>query len=73
MCLVRVFRGTLRRGTRLVTARVSGSETVTRLYEPLADDLVEITEVGAGDIAVIAGLKVYVMKILQKFNIILKY
>ncbi|XP_026461965.1 ribosome-releasing factor 2, mitochondrial-like [Ctenocephalides felis] len=59
LCLVRVFRGTLRRGTRLVTARVSGSETVTRLYEPLADDLVEITEVGAGDIAVIAGLKTF--------------
>lgn len=59
LCLIRVFRGSLRRGARLLSAGGGGgSETVAKLYEPLADDLEEISEVNAGDIAVIAGLKV---------------
>lgn len=57
MTLVRVFRGHLKKGMRLLSPGGS-AEVLTKLYEPLADDFREINEVSSGNIAVCSGLKV---------------
>ncbi|XP_004535636.1 ribosome-releasing factor 2, mitochondrial [Ceratitis capitata] len=56
LTLVRVFRGELKKGSRLITTR-NTSEVVNKLYEPLADEYREISSVPGGDVAICAGLK----------------
>ncbi|XP_053969901.1 ribosome-releasing factor 2, mitochondrial [Anastrepha ludens] len=56
LTLVRVFRGELKRGARLITTR-NNAEVVSKVYEPLADEYREISGVPAGDVAICAGLK----------------
>lgn len=57
LTLVRVFRGELKKGSRLVTTH-NTAEVVSKVYEPLADEYREISGVPAGDVAICAGLKV---------------
>jgi elongation factor G len=57
LSLVRVFRGELKKGQRLTIAGSGASETIQRMYEPLADEYREIPQIGAGNVAVCAGLK----------------
>lgn len=57
LSLVRVYRGKLKKGTKIVSAR-GISEVVMGLFEPLADEYHEISEVSAGNVAIISGLKV---------------
>lgn len=56
LSLVRVLRGTLRKGNRITTTN-GASETITRIYEPLADEYREITTIETGNVGVCAGLK----------------
>ncbi|XP_036327396.1 ribosome-releasing factor 2, mitochondrial [Rhagoletis pomonella] len=56
LTLVRVFRGELKKGSRLVTTR-NTAEVISKVYEPLADEYREISGVPAGDVAICAGLK----------------
>lgn len=56
LSLVRIFRGEIKRNSRVTTS--SGvAETIQRLYEPLADEYRETDMIGAGNVAVCAGLK----------------
>lgn len=57
LSLVRVMRGKLKRGAKVVTS-AGHSENVQRIYQPLADEYHEIDQVAAGNIAILAGLKV---------------
>uniref|UniRef100_A0A182NE67 Ribosome-releasing factor 2, mitochondrial n=1 Tax=Anopheles dirus TaxID=7168 RepID=A0A182NE67_9DIPT len=54
--MIRAFRGTVRKGSRFITAAGS-SETIQRIYEPLADEYREIDAFGAGNIGLCAGPK----------------
>ncbi|XP_055373823.1 ribosome-releasing factor 2, mitochondrial isoform X2 [Condylostylus longicornis] len=56
LTLVRIFRGSCKKGSRLVTNRGS-TETIQRLYEPLADEYKEVSSAEVGDIAVCSGMK----------------
>lgn len=56
LCLVRMMRGKLRRGAKVVTSQ-GQLEHVQRLYEPLADEYREIDHVEEGDVAIVAGLR----------------
>lgn len=56
LTLVRVFRGELKKGSRLVTTH-NTAEVISKVYEPLADEYREISGVPAGDVAICAGLK----------------
>lgn len=56
MTLVRVFRGSLKKGSKITSSR-EHTEIVQKVYEPLADEFREIDKVEAGNIAVFAGLK----------------
>lgn len=56
LSLVRVLRGTLSKGNRITTTNGT-SETITRIYEPLADEYREITTIETGNVGVCAGLK----------------
>ncbi|XP_053672419.1 ribosome-releasing factor 2, mitochondrial [Anopheles nili] len=56
--LIRAFRGNLRKGSKFITVKSGGStETVQRIYEPLADEYREIDSFGAGNIGLCAGPK----------------
>lgn len=57
LSLVRVLRGKLRKSAKVVTSAGS-NESIQRIYEPLADEYREISEVDAGNVAILAGLKV---------------
>lgn len=57
LTLVRIFRGELKKGMRLVSTH-GNAEVVNKLYEPLADEYREIASLGEGDVAICAGLKV---------------
>ena len=72
LTLVRLFRGSLNKGMRLVTSKGT-NEVLQRIYEPLADEYREITSINAGDIAVCAGFKVCIFKNYIKINLILVY
>ncbi|NML43328.1 elongation factor G [Ramlibacter sp. G-1-2-2] len=54
---VRVYAGTLRRGSVVLDANTGKAERVSRLYEVRANEMVERDELVAGDIAAVAGLK----------------
>ncbi|XP_035916575.1 ribosome-releasing factor 2, mitochondrial [Anopheles stephensi] len=54
--MIRAFRGTVKKGSKFITA-TGGSETVQRIYEPLADEYREIDAFGAGNIGLCAGPK----------------
>uniref|UniRef100_A0A182PMD0 Ribosome-releasing factor 2, mitochondrial n=1 Tax=Anopheles epiroticus TaxID=199890 RepID=A0A182PMD0_9DIPT len=54
--MIRGFRGTVKKGSRFITAS-GGSETIHRIYEPLADEYREIESFGAGNIGLCAGPK----------------
>ena len=54
---VRVYAGTLRRGSVVLDANTGRTERVSRIYEVRANELVERDELVAGDIAAVAGLK----------------
>lgn len=66
LTLVRVLRGTLKKGQRLCSNR-GHSEVVGRLYEPLADEYREIDAVNEGDVVLCAGLKVILSHPQQKW------
>lgn len=57
LSLVRVFRGNLKKGARVCIAGSGASETIQRIYEPLADEYREINGVDTGNVGVCAGLK----------------
>lgn len=57
LSLVRVLNGTLKKGDK-VTISNGSSETIQRIYEPLADEYREINDVSQGNVAICAGLKV---------------
>lgn len=54
---VRVYAGTLRRGSIVLDANTGRTERVSRLYEVRANEMIERDELVAGDIAAVAGLK----------------
>uniref|UniRef100_A0A182WTC1 Ribosome-releasing factor 2, mitochondrial n=1 Tax=Anopheles quadriannulatus TaxID=34691 RepID=A0A182WTC1_ANOQN len=54
--MIRAFRGTVKKGSKFITA-TGGSETIQRIYEPLADEYREIESFGAGNIGLCAGPK----------------
>ncbi|XP_017847964.1 ribosome-releasing factor 2, mitochondrial [Drosophila busckii] len=56
LTLVRLLSGELKRGMRLICSR-GQAETVTKIYEPLADEYREVSAVQTGDVAICAGLK----------------
>lgn len=57
LSLVRILNGKLKKGDR-VTISNGISETVQRIYEPLADEYREIDQVDRGNVGICAGLKV---------------
>ncbi|XP_049282552.1 ribosome-releasing factor 2, mitochondrial [Anopheles funestus] len=54
--MIRAFRGLAKKGSRFITATGS-SETIQRIYEPLADEYREIDSFGVGNIGLCAGPK----------------
>lgn len=58
LSLVRVLNGTLKKGDK-VTNTKSASESIQRIFEPLADEYREIHSVSVGNVGVCAGLKVW--------------
>ncbi|XP_043652921.1 ribosome-releasing factor 2, mitochondrial [Drosophila teissieri] len=56
LTLVRILRGEIKRGMRLISAR-GQAEVVSKLYEPLADEYREVSAVQSGDVVICAGLK----------------
>lgn len=56
LSMVRIFRGELKKGSKVTTSTSTG-ENIQRIYEPLADEYREIDSIGAGNVAVCAGLK----------------
>lgn len=56
LTLVRVLRGTLKKGSKITTSRET-TEQIQRIFEPLADEYRDVDEVGTGNIGVCAGLK----------------
>ncbi|KAL5284635.1 GFM2 family protein [Megaselia abdita] len=56
LTLVRVFRGDMKKGMRMVTSS-EAAETLQKIYEPLADEYREIGEISAGGVGVCSGLK----------------
>lgn len=56
LSLIRVLRGSMKKGMRLINTK-SSTETLQRIYEPLADEYREINEVSCGDVGVCSGLK----------------
>ncbi|XP_055539330.1 ribosome-releasing factor 2, mitochondrial isoform X2 [Wyeomyia smithii] len=56
LSLIRVFRGNLKKGARIVTHK-GVAETVQRIYAPLADEYREVAMIEAGNIGLCAGLK----------------
>ena len=57
MTFVRVYRGRLARGASVFNAATGRNERVSRIYEVHADKHLEKTELVAGDIAAVVGLK----------------
>jgi len=57
LVFVRVYSGVLKSGSYIYNATTGNKERVGRLVRMFADKREEITEVGAGDIAAIVGLK----------------
>lgn len=57
LVFVRVYSGTLKSGSYIYNATTGNKERVGRLVRMFADKREEITEVAAGDIAAIVGLK----------------
>lgn len=55
--MVRVMRGTLKKGAKISTTASNSSEVIQRIYAPLADEYREVDEIKTGNIAVCAGLK----------------
>lgn len=75
LCLVRCLNGKLKKSSKVISSR-NQTETIQRIYEPLADEYREIGEVHSGDVAILAGLKViYNIKfdILVRLFLILAY
>ncbi|KAL9707276.1 hypothetical protein quinque_010794 [Culex quinquefasciatus] len=56
LSLVRVFRGTLKKGAKIITAKGT-SETIQRIYAPWADEYREISSISAGNVGLCAGPK----------------
>ncbi|XP_055595398.1 ribosome-releasing factor 2, mitochondrial [Uranotaenia lowii] len=56
LSLVRVFRGELKKGAKITTAK-GVTESVQRIYAPWADEYREISSVGPGNIGLCAGPK----------------
>lgn len=54
--MIRAFRGTVKKGSKFVTANGT-TETIQRIYEPLADEFREIDSFAAGNIGLCAGPK----------------
>ncbi len=57
MTFVRVYRGRLARGASVFNATTGRNERVSRIYEVHANQHIEKTELVAGDIAAVVGLK----------------
>lgn len=57
LSLVRILSGKLKKNSKIVTSK-GIAESVQRIYEPLADEYREINEIDAGNVAILAGLKV---------------
>ena len=57
MTFVRVYRGRLARGASVFNATTGRNERISRIYEVHANQHIEKTELVAGDIAAVVGLK----------------
>jgi elongation factor G len=57
MTFVRVYRGRLARGASVFNASTGRNERISRVYEVHANQHIEKTELVAGDIAAVVGLK----------------
>ncbi|MBR3323799.1 elongation factor G, partial [Candidatus Saccharibacteria bacterium] len=57
LIFIRVYAGVLKSGSYVLNATTGNKERVGRIVRMFADKREEITEVGAGDIAAIVGLK----------------
>lgn len=68
LSLVRILRGQLKKNSKVVTSK-GIVENVQRIYEPLADEYREINEVDAGNVAILAGLKVRFQHNLKTLNV----
>lgn len=65
LSLIRVVNGSLKKGDR-VTISSGGTEVVQRIYEPLADEYREISQIESGNVGVCAGIKVKFNKYLKQ-------
>lgn len=59
LCFFRVYSGTLKTGDTILNARTGKTERTGRLYQMHANKRTEITEVMAGEIAAMVGLKTF--------------
>lgn len=59
-----MLRGKLKKSSKIITAK-GVSENVQRIYEPLADEYREISEIDCGNVAILAGLKVNIYRLLN--------
>lgn len=57
LCFVRVYSGTLTAGSYILNSSTGEKERVGRIVRMFADQREDVTEVAAGDIAAIVGLK----------------
>jgi len=57
LCFVRVYSGVLKSGTYVINTSTGSKERIGRLVRMHANHREEVTEVGAGDIAAVIGLK----------------
>ncbi len=57
LCFYRIYSGKLQAGSYILNASTGEKERVGRIVRMHANDREEVTEVGAGDIAAIVGLK----------------
>jgi elongation factor G len=57
LTFLRIYRGTLKTGTRVLNANRNKRENITRLFEMHANERKILASVGAGDIAAVVGPK----------------
>jgi len=54
---LRLYRGTLKSGTRVLNPNRQTKENITRIFEMHADDRISLDQVSAGSIVAVVGLR----------------
>ncbi|CAG7834480.1 unnamed protein product [Allacma fusca] len=57
LTFMRLFQGSLKTGSKIYNVSREKHEKVSKVYQPLADDLHEVQEMFPGQVAVVSGLK----------------